>query len=411
MTLSILRVMLLALLRDRGALAMAFVLPPAIYVIFASIFAGTTGDELRLRVAVHDSARTAVTGRLAEALRSEPTFRQAAREPASGEDLERMVRQDEADVGVLLRADPTAVQARGVPAPVVVIGDSAKAVATPIVAGQLQRIFGERLPDAAYRRIILDIEQRFVALEPAQRARVEAILEAIRTGATDPAGGKMADDNAPLVELRTVKSAAGGSAAAVVYYAGAVAVMFLMFASIQSGMVLIDERRNGIFDRLLSGRGSIGALIGGKFLFLVLQGAVQVALIFAVAAVAYRVDVLARLPEWLAVTLAASAAAAGFALLVSAACRTREQAQTISNFAVLVLSALGGSMVPRFLMPPWLQSISAFMPNAWVIDAYHGLLWRDAGPVHAYVPAALLCLLALVLLGIAWILLRLRRPG
>lgn len=413
MMIAILRVMLLALLRDRGALVMAFVLPPAIYVIFASIFAGTTGDQLRLRVVVLDQVQSVTSRRLADAVRNEPTFRRPDRVPASREELERMVQQDEADVGILLRGDP-AREAAGSLAPLLVIGDSAKAVGTPIVAGQLQRLFAEKLPDAAYARMFADIERRFVRLEPAQKARVDATLEAMgkQAAAGGGSGSSLGRDGAsPLIEQMSVVSAAGGVAAAVVYYAGAVAMMFLMFSSIQSSMVLIDARQSGILDRLLSGRGRLGALLGGKFLFLVLQGAVQVTLIFILAKLAYGVDFTQRWMEWSALTLAASAATAAFALLLSSTCRTREQAQTLSNFTVLVLSALGGSMVPRFLMPSWLQNFSVVMPNAWVIDGYHGLLWRNAGPEQIMLPVALLAVLTVVLFTGAWLVLRLRRSG
>ena len=51
---------------------------------------------------------------------------------------------------------------------------------------------------------------------------------------------------------------------------------------------------------------------------------------------------------------------------------------------ILVLAAIGGSMVPRFLMPAWLQTVGWFTPHAWVIDAYQGILWRDAGLSQVY---------------------------
>ena len=50
---------------------------------------------------------------------------------------------------------------------------------------------------------------------------------------------------------------------------------------------------------------------------------------------------------------------------------------TASTFLVLLFSALGGSMVPRFMMPEWLQTIGQFTPNHWAIEAFYGILARD----------------------------------
>ena len=45
----------------------------------------------------------------------------------------------------------------------------------------------------------------------------------------------------------------------------------------------------------------------------------------------------------------------------------------------LVLSALGGSMFPSFLMPERLQEIGRLTFNAWAVDGYQAVFWYEAG--------------------------------
>lgn len=412
MMLAMLRVMLLGLVRDRSALVMAFVLPPLIYLIFAAIFSGTTGDTLRLRVAIVDAAQTPASKRLVDAVRADPNFRRPLNAPSSIAEMESMLRSGGIDVGVIVRADPARLADGGSP-PIQVIGDESRAMAGPIVAGRIERLFGEKLPDVSYRRSIGDIERRIVQLTPAQKAQVDAVLSRVEQDATDPNAAATAPDAASqggLVERidLPVRSPAG---ATVTYYAGAVGILFLLFSSFQGAMSLIDERQSGVIDRLLAGGGTGTTVILGKFLYLVIQGVVQLALIFVVAFAIYGVDFSSRPLAWLTITFTAAAAAAGIALWLSAICGTRQQLQALSNFLVLVVSALGGSMVPRFLMPPWLQEVSWIMPNAWAIEAYQALLWRNEPFSELLLPIALLATFAVVATALACGSLAIRRSA
>jgi ABC-2 type transport system permease protein len=410
MTLAIFRVMLLGLVRDRGALAMAFVLPPLIYLIFASIFAGAAGDELQLRIAVLDEVQSPVTQRLTSAILADPAMRIVSTQPGSRSAVEQLVRQDHADAGIVIAADPSLSATAPNASPILIFGDPAKAMASASVAGQVQRVFSEKMPDAAYQRVLADFEKSILPFTPEQRTRANGIIEFIAKSRQPGASAGLKDAvnqraTPPLVSLLAL----GGSnhaRAAVVYYAGAVAILFLMYSALHSAVSLIDERQNGIMDRILQGASGVTPVLAGKFLFLVAQGVVQVALIFVVASLLYGVEVWHKWFAWLLITLAAAGATAALALALAAACHTRHQAQTLSTFLVLVLAALGGSMVPQFLMPGWLQQLSWAIPNAWIIEAYHRLLWRDA-PLAELLPI-LWCtvVFTLTMLGVAFILLR-----
>ena len=71
MSRAVFRAMLLGLVRDRAALAMSFLLPVVFFLIFATIFSGATGEQLRLKVALSDEVGSEARIRLIEALRKD----------------------------------------------------------------------------------------------------------------------------------------------------------------------------------------------------------------------------------------------------------------------------------------------------------------------------------------------------
>lgn len=392
---AMLRVMILSQLRDRGALAMAFLLPPTIFMIFAAIFSGATGDEMRLQVALAIPQTSAQTERLETALRGESSLRVLGETVASEAAASRLVDSGEADVGLVLAPDLHETNA----SPVLVLVDPAKLLAGAILSGQVQRLIGLELPDVALSRTAPDIEAIVGGFTAEQSARLAAAIEQLADENRSEATG--------LVEMHTI-GPEGSSGATVTYYAGAVAILFLLFSAMQSAATLIEERSSGIVDRVAVGPAGTDVVVLGKFLFLTIQGMLQVALIFVVAAIVYRVDVVPYLPLWSLTTFVASFAAAGLGLAVAASCTTKQQAHTIATFIVLVCSAVGGSMVPRFMMPPWLQDMGWYTPNAWTIDAYHGVLWRGETLPDILPELAWLTVVAAVTLLVAIVISRLR---
>jgi ABC-2 type transport system permease protein len=45
----------------------------------------------------------------------------------------------------------------------------------------------------------------------------------------------------------------------------------------------------------------------------------------------------------------------------------------------LLLVMLGGSWIPAFLFPEWLQKLTFLVPTRWAVDGLEGMLWRGLG--------------------------------
>jgi ABC-2 type transport system permease protein len=243
---------------------------------------------------------------------------------------------------------------------VLLVTHEAGEIAGAIMAGHLQRLLAVHMPDVAFAQVLADFEA-IGGITSEQRAWIDKTFqEKAAETQTHPRS-----QSAGLIASESALPQTAGWAES--YYVGAIAVMFLLLAG-------IEERRLGVYDRLLAGPGAITAIILGKFLFLVSQGTLQAALVVAAAYALYRVNFIASFLPWLLTALAVAAATSSLALGLCAACSSRQQAQMLSTFVVLIISAAGGSMVPRFFLPPWLQEAGWWTPNAWSILAYSSAL-------------------------------------
>ncbi len=361
------KVMALALWRDRAALVMAFALPPVVFLIFSAVFSGTTGADVKVKVAVADLAHTSASQRLTKALFADADLRAETAAPATLAGVRAEVLAGRTDAGLVIRADP------GAPgSPILILADPSRAVAAPLTEARTRDAMNKAIPDVLLARTLADLSPATGPLTASQKLNVSIAESEL---VDDPKAGPKTP---PQIAFEDITGATKGGGT-IAYYAGAVTILFALFSAMHGALTLIDERQSGIADRLLAGRFGMAPVVNGKFLFLSAQAAVQAICIFVTAQLVYGVPVLQHLGLWTLTTIAASVCSGGLALGLVSVCKTREQGTTLATFVILILAAVGGSMVPRFLMPPWLQSLGWFTPHAWVIDAYQGLLWRDEG--------------------------------
>jgi ABC-2 type transport system permease protein len=156
---------------------------------------------------------------------------------------------------------------------------------------------------------------------------------------------------------------------------------------------------SGTLERLLCTNLGMSGILLGKWAFLVLVGCAQLSVMFLWGDVAFGLPLFSHLPGFIVMTVVTSAAAAALALALAAVARSRSQLSGISTILILTMSALGGSMFPRFLMSETMQQIGLVTFNAWALDGYLKVFWYGA-PVYALWPqVAVLSGLAVVFLG------------
>ena len=332
---AIFKTMWLRLWRDKGALILAFILPGFIFAVFASIFSNAAGGNLDIRVAMAVTAEDSTTQDFAADLRANADYSVTFRPEFSANEIKERIALGTEDVGLIIHATPSPALSSP---PFTLITEPSREVAATILQGQIRQYLSEQSPQATQ-----------IALFHTQAA----IDAKTKTGPKDPS---------------------------VTYYVGGVAILFLLFSAMQGAALTLEERRMGISDRILPGSGRVMKMLIGKFLFLTMIGTLQAILIVIVAALFFDVSVTGHILGLGLACLGAASLAASIGLFTASLCTSPAQMNTVSTFVVLLCSAVGGSMVPRFMMPEWLQGLGKFTPNHWAIDGIYGILARGQGP-------------------------------
>ena len=149
------------------------------------------------------------------------------------------------------------------------------------------------------------------------------------------------------------------------------------------------ERHDGTFQRILAAPISKWTLLVGKLLPYYMVNLVQIGLMFAVGAVVFRMH-FGTIYGLIPISLALAACANGLGLMVAALGRTEAQIGAMGVFFAVVLSALGGIMVPTFVMPDVMKTLSRFTPHAWALSGYHDVMLRGLGFADVWEETAVL---------------------
>jgi len=394
--LHIARTALIALRRDRGALVLSFVLPLAFFSIFAAIFGGQSNTTPRVTLIVVDEDKSEASQDLVKALEKDsslwvhrtPVTKKGA--PAGPEytaaTAEKAVQAGDAPVALIIPhgfgQHPIAFGPDAGESTVELLNDQSDMIAPQVVIGMLQKDAMTAMPAVMAEQGMKTAEKYIGGFTPEQKKVVEDGLADLRKevaeGKVGSAVGGSGDSGVGMIRVKTRAVVGENKKSPMIsFYAAAIGVMFLLFTASGSAGALLDEAESGTLERVLSTQVTMTKLLGGKLAFNTLLAFVQLAAMFLWGWAVFKLDFFSHLPGFIVMGLCTAFAVAAFGLLLASACHTRAQLGALSTLVILVMSSVGGSMFPRYFMPEAMQKAGLLTINAWAIDGFTKVFWRD----------------------------------
>jgi ABC-2 type transport system permease protein len=189
-------------------------------------------------------------------------------------------------------------------------------------------------------------------------------------------------------------------------------VFSMFFVVIPISNTFIAERNYGTLLRLQSMNISTGLLLAGKLLPFFIVNLIQVVLMILVGIYVVPLaggDELTMGDSYgglLLITTAVSFCSISFALLVASVAKTTEHATTIGGVFNIILGALGGIMIPKFVMPDFMQTLSVLSPMSWGLDGFLDIFLRNGNILDVMRESLLLFSIGLVMLGTTAIIIK-----
>lgn len=190
--------------------------------------------------------------------------------------------------------------------------------------------------------------------------------------------------------------------------------MFFVITTIAG--LFIEERSCGALNRLHSLGVNPLKQIMAKVLPFMLINCVQAALMLGVGI--YLIPLLGgdalslrgiNWPALVAMLLSISLAAISLALFVSSIVKSQAQASTIGPMLNILMAAIGGIMVPTFVMPAIMQKLSHCSPMNWALEGLLNVLLRGGNLLSIRYEAGLLLILAMTAISLTYLIFRFKR--
>ena len=384
------------LLRDIHGLLLLFAMPMAFILIMSLALQeqfAQHGGSRKIVALLDDQAQDDASRRAIDLLQTREAFAWQVRDAATAQ---QAVSQDEAAFLLVLRQQGDKLQADILVAPAT--SPQTEAIFSATVGEALSRQRVEALlRDMKMKRALAgefslddDVDEDSLAANPV------SVRYSYRQQAQDSEGG---------VQPTSVQQSVP-----------AWLVFAMFFSVVPLSNTFITERQQGTLRRLRTLPVSPLLPLIGKLLPYFVINQIQVMLMLAVGVYlmpllgADRLTLGDSLAGLVVMAASLSLAALGYGILIAVVARTTDQATTLGGVGNILLAAIGGIMVPRFVMPDSMQRLADLSPMAWGLEGFLDLFLRN-GTVRDVLPeAGSLLLFGCVTIALALALSRRRNP-
>ncbi len=165
----------------------------------------------------------------------------------------------------------------------------------------------------------------------------------------------------------------GGSSEFINQYLPGIITMYVLFSLTLSAMTIVEERRRGTLERLLTTRLNVGELFLGKFLATLARGFIQTCILLVLSYAVFQLFTPLSFLACLVVSLVFTAAAAGIGMIIASISRTEGAANWIAIVVTMFMVMIGGTF---FAVEEGsvLATIGTFSLNTYANKAYTTLI-------------------------------------
>ncbi len=245
---------------------------------------------------------------------------------------------------------------------------------TLTAGGQAELIFKQRGNGGLEGQILAGI-MRGAAEKINQEFQVRnGVKAALKdTGISDSAIGltvqTVLDKENEEPDVGVTEEITGGSSQFINQYLPGIITMYVLFSLSLSAMTIVEERRRGTLERLLTTRLNVGELFFGKYLATIARGFIQTLILLVLSYAVFQMFTPLSFLSCLVVSIVFTAAAAAIGMIIASISRTESAANWIAVVVTMFMVMVGGTFF-QASEGSVLATIGKFSLNAYANKAY-----------------------------------------